>query len=305
MVVPVLMLLALFVLWAGRGGRAGLIADLAAEEAATAAAMGCEHGEEAACEDLVGDVLSARPGLDFLCVGGVRAEAGSDGLVEEKWVRFDAVGDGGAAPEAAGVGLFGVGFVCETDGAVAPLRGMFPTVAFRGRGSEVAIEQGPPKVKVSDTVNFEGEDLVFELVLDSPAVRDVTLYYSVTGADGDTVGGVECVDLSGVDFVQPNPPSVVVSQGDTTATITVVTCEDVLREDDNEVVELVFDLDLVPPLDPDWPEGPRVIAFDDHRGDGKIVDDDGPPTLDVVARKVREGSGWPLEFEVEMGPGRA
>ena len=37
--VPVLMLLVIFVLWAGRGGRAGLITDLAAGEAATVAAL--------------------------------------------------------------------------------------------------------------------------------------------------------------------------------------------------------------------------------------------------------------------------
>ena len=39
LVLPVLMLLVVFVLWAGRGGRAGLVTDLAAGEAATVAAL--------------------------------------------------------------------------------------------------------------------------------------------------------------------------------------------------------------------------------------------------------------------------
>ena len=46
LLVPVLVLLTVFVLWAGRGGRAALTADLAAEEAATAAALCCEEDRE-------------------------------------------------------------------------------------------------------------------------------------------------------------------------------------------------------------------------------------------------------------------
>ena len=96
MLVPVLVLLTVFVLWAGRGGRAALTADLAAEEAATAAALCCE--EDAAGEPdrelLVEEMLAARPGLEFLCVGGARPEAPADGggpdeFVRERWLDFE------------------------------------------------------------------------------------------------------------------------------------------------------------------------------------------------------------------------
>ena len=76
LVAPVLVLLVVFVLWAGRSGRAGLVSDLAAEEAAVVASVCCDDGEggggPAAREAVVADVLSARPGLDFLCIGGAR-----------------------------------------------------------------------------------------------------------------------------------------------------------------------------------------------------------------------------------------
>ena len=67
---PLLVLLVLFVLWAGRAGRAGLVADLAAEEAAAAAALCCEEGDVEGRERVVAELLEARPGLDFLCIGG-------------------------------------------------------------------------------------------------------------------------------------------------------------------------------------------------------------------------------------------
>ena len=261
LVVPVLMLLVLFVLWAGRGGRAGLIADLAAEEAATVAALGCEQGADRACEDLVGDVLSTRPGLDFLCIGGARPE-GPDGLVQHRWMRFEAAAAGVPRPEAAGVGLFGVAFACETDGAVAPLRGVFPTVTFRGRGSEVAIEQGPPDVGISDAEATEGDDLVFTLSLDSPAVRDVTLVFSIVAVTVHTSEGT-CSVSGAEDYEQPSlltPLTVFVGQGAVEATITVPTCPDSVHEAD-EVIRLTLNLDSVPPAgsaQPGRSQGDRV-----------------------------------------------
>ena len=154
LLVPVMMLLALFVLWAGRGGRVALITDLAAEEAATAAALACEEGKPG-CEDLVADILAARPGLGFLCIGGPRPVPGRDGLLDTQWLGRDDLSVDPVDTEVSGVGVLDVGFVCETDGAVAPLRGVFPTVTFRGQASEVAILQGPPKVGIEDVEVLE------------------------------------------------------------------------------------------------------------------------------------------------------
>ena len=144
LLVPVLVLLTVFVLWAGRGGRAALTADLAAEEAATVAALCCEEDEAGAAdrEALVEDMLEARPGLGFLCIGGPRPNAGggSDKFLSEHWLEFEPGRDTG------GVGVLGVQFLCESDGAVAPLRGLFPTVTFHGQAAEVV--QREPRLVV-------------------------------------------------------------------------------------------------------------------------------------------------------------
>ena len=129
------MLLMLLVLWAGRAGRAGLVADLAAEEAAVAAGVACAAGQpsriapqhqDACAEAVAAEVLSSRPGLSDLCIGGPRP--------------LPSVGT--AAADEGLVTLQGpvvvVAVACDTDGAVAPLRGLFPTVQFQGHATYVA-----------------------------------------------------------------------------------------------------------------------------------------------------------------------
>ncbi len=142
LVVPVLVLLTVFVLWAGRAGRARLVADLAAGEAAAAAALCCEDGPNgaAARELLVENLLAARPSLEFLCIGGVSPTApdqGSGGpeYVQEHWVDFAP----SAGADADGMGVLVVRFQCETDGALAPLAGVFPIITVHGQATEVVI----------------------------------------------------------------------------------------------------------------------------------------------------------------------
>ncbi len=149
---PVLIFLVMFVLWAGRSGRVALVTDLAASEAAVVAALACEPrpDKEECREQVVQDVLRTRPGLDFLCIDGPRAQAlgGSGEFVDEAWLQpnLDGVPEFKVpiAGAARGVGVLGVRFACETDGAVAPLRGLLPTVNFMGQASEVVI--GPPTI---------------------------------------------------------------------------------------------------------------------------------------------------------------
>lgn len=174
------MLLVVFVLWAGRGGQAVLVADLAAGEAAVAAAVCCEDGPSAASEreEVVSQVLSARPNLDFLCIGGVRPAA-DDGFVDEAWLeRFADEVPG----RASGVGVIGVRLKCETDGAVAPLRGIFPTVSFYGQAAEVVAI--PPRLLISiadakEAVSEGGPDdsnkLVFEIRFSAPNTQRVEI----------------------------------------------------------------------------------------------------------------------------------
>ncbi len=299
LLVPVLMLLALFVLWAGRGGRAALMTDLAAEEAATAAALTCEEDREAECEDLVTDVLSARPGLDFLCIGGPRPVPGETGILEEEWlVRDDLVPDPSsgvtaANTEVSGIGVLGVSFVCETDGAVAPLRGVFPTVEFRGQASEVAVLQGAPKAGVSGAVVVEGDladpgdppKLIFTLTLDAPATAEVVLPYTITGT-----GPNPATEVS--DYTLPAPSTVTIQVGNTGATIEVEVVRDDLFEAD-ETLELVLG----------EPPDPALLNLDQARRSaiGTIRDDDDPPTVTVSdAAPVTEGDGVQLTFQVGL-----
>ena len=302
LLVPVMMLLALFVLWAGRGGRAGLIADLAAEEAATAASLACERGQDRECEDLVADVVSARPGLDFLCIGGARP-IGDDPLVDSRWFHFgfdtpvlDPVT--GDPSEASGVGLFGVRFECETDGAVAPLQGVFPTVTFRGQAVEVAIQQGPPRVRIGSSTVTEGGQLVFVVSLDAPAAAVFVLAIDAITDMGDyTVGGSACTDTPQPDYERPALPMLVTfRQGDIEGTITIKTCDDLLHETDEQIQLTLID----PASDPDTPP---VVVINTSRGDhlatGTIEDNDSGPTITVDEPSKVESAGT-LQFTATL-----
>ena len=307
LVVPVLMLLALFVLWAGRGGRAALMADLAAEEAATAAAVACEDGDPAGCEGFVADVLSARPGMDFLCIGGPRRD-GDARLVERQELDFAAAGDGSSQlPQARGAAVVGVRFVCETDGAVAPLQGVFPTVVFRGQATEVAIRQGAPRAGISDAEVTEGAvdsdnnpvPLVFTVTLDTPAVGDVEFEYKVapvtdhTGEPGD---------------YRPDAyRRVTILDGNIRAEIRVPVVDDDLHE---AIETLELTLEVVDPT-PDIDDDPLPAVFKDGEASatavGTILDDDPAPGLTVSdagfePAPVREGGGGALVFTLTLGP---
>lgn len=234
---PLLILLVVFVLWAGRAGRAVLVADLAAGEAAVAAAVCCEDGPSAeaeqAREEVVEQVLRARPSLDFLCIGGVRPAADDGGFVDEAWrERFESE----FAGRASGVGVIGVRFECETDGAVAPLRGLFPTVSFYGQAAEVI--PIPPRLLISigNAIQMEGDDgdanqLVFAITLSAPNTQDVEIEYEKTG-------GTATADDHG-----PASGSVTIRAGEYSATAEIdITGDDV--NEPNETLEL--ELTLVP-----------------------------------------------------------
>ena len=182
---PALVLLILFVLWAGRGGRAGLVADLAAGEAAVVASLCCEDDPSASVDrnQVVADVLAARPGLDFLCVHGIEGAAFSGEYVDEAWMEsFEPQVEGAAR----GVGAIGVRFECETDGAVAPLRGLFPNVSFYGQATEVIAI--PPQPVLSFEFPTDGivedhpDNLKFKLDLLGILNQAVNIEYS-TGPD--------------------------------------------------------------------------------------------------------------------------
>lgn len=185
---PLLVLLVLFVLWAGRSARAGLVADLAAEEAAVAAAMCCDaeydaekdgpHADPELRRELMAEtVLGSRPGLDHLCIDGPVPDppTGSKdgGFVTETARSFYDTAE--AKGFVHGARVIEVHFRCETDGAVAPLRGLFPTVTMRGRASQVTVFADGTRIAVTPATAEEGRDLVFEITLNEPAAEDIVL----------------------------------------------------------------------------------------------------------------------------------
>ena len=298
LLVPVLVLLTVFVLWAGRGGQVALTADLAAEEAATAAALCCEEdsGGASGREALVEDVLEARPGLGFLCIGGPRPDAGgaSGGFLSEHWLKFEPGRDTG------GVGVLGVQFLCETDGAVAPLRGLFPTVTFHGQASEVVVREprfivgfDPTRVEV---VEGAGTGLVFTVVVEPALGEDVTLTYKVVDRDTTAEPG----DFESADFdLNSGVGTVTIPVNADSAQIALTLVDDDFFEGIEELVLELTGADLSSvQLD-----GDRIQAT------GLIKDNDPEPFLQIIEPypEVSEG-GVPgqdaseyLVFDVRVG----
>ena len=284
LLVPVLVLLTLFVLWAGRGGRVALTADLAAEEAATAAALCCEEGPpgEPDREAMAQEMLASRPGLEYLCVGGLRASAPPDGggtatqFVREQWVDF------GPGRTAGGVGVLGVQFECETDGAVAPLRGLFPTVTFQGQASEVVLRQPLlPSIGFGDTTfratEGPGAQLEFTVVFSGAVRPEVNVSYRISTATPSSATGGD--DYDDAPAKAPAVGVLNIPAGTDEATITVDLEDDELYEGTEtlilelyEVLDAVTNADLITGGVVDW-------ARDRQEATGQIEDDDPSPHL--------------------------
>ena len=298
--VPVLVLLTVFVLWAGRGGRAALTADLAAEEAVTAAALCCDEGDLAGGGDreaLVEDMLDARPGLGFLCIGGPRPNAGdgSEGFLSERWVEFE------PGREVGGVGVLGVQFLCESDGAVAPLRGLFPTVTFHGQAAEVVQREPrfiagfePTRVEVVEGTDSE---LVFTVRVQPAQSQEVTLSFEVdpaTTAGPEDFGGTDFAGLLGLSDAGVGTVVIPANAGSAQMPPLALVDDGFFEGDEQLVLRLT---------------GADVVLDDDRiRAVGVIKDNDPEPLLQIikVAAEVAEGGdGTPgseyLEFVVRVG----
>ncbi len=111
-------------------------------------------------------------------------------FVSEHWLDFEASED----VSSGGVGVLGVRFACETDGAVAPLRGLFPTVTFHGQAAEVVVRRPPPPgigFESSRFVATEGpgsRELVFTVTSLDPVTEDVVVSYQIVAGSTATGG---------------------------------------------------------------------------------------------------------------------
>ena len=313
---PALVLLVLFVLWAGRGGRAGLVADLAAGEAAVVASLCCEDGDDpdamAQRNQVVANVLAARPGLDFLCVHGIQGAAVGGEYVDEAWVaNFEPEVEGAAR----GVGAIGVRFECETDGAVAPLRGLFPNVSFFGQATEVIAIPPQPVLSITAAYNTEGHTtdpadnkLTFLFELSGPTNQAVDVYYQ-TQNSGTGPTHAKSTDYTAV----PTENMVSIPPLAVSTTVEI----DITRDDIYEGDE-TFELEWrIVPSNPCAANAPvlkdPLAPFADANNDcipddldfwkaqpatGTIHDDDPEPTLTVSPASATEGSA--VDFVVGL-----
>ncbi|MCY4293248.1 MAG: hypothetical protein OXC58_00130 [Acidimicrobiaceae bacterium] len=172
--VPALTALVLFVMWAAEGGRASLIADLAAEEAATAAAAACELDDPECLDSVAGEVLASRPGLAELCANGPEPSS----LVETNTDDGFAVRAGDAVS---------VGVLCRSEGSVAPVRGFTPAVNFYGQATHVVA--GPERNVTLDAPQavIEGDEIEFTIQVTPPPTTSLTLNLSLTQEGGFVV----------------------------------------------------------------------------------------------------------------------
>ena len=298
LLVPVLVLLTVFVLWAGRGGRVALSADLAAEEAAAAAALCCEEGDAGGPDRdvLVEDMLGARPGLEFLCVGGLRPEVpaeggvGPDGFVGENWLEFES----GSGARSGGVGVLGVQFSCETDGAVAPLRGLFPTVTFHGQASEVVIRRPPPPdIGFGSTVfraNEDDPELVFVITSPTPVPQDIQVDYVVSSSDPN------------LNYTLASPGSVTMLDGTNSVSISVGLTEGDTLYEGTETLSLALVLLTDPLTGNAVPATVAELDPDRITATGEVEDDDPAPYVFVssAASPCQVTEGDAVYFEVRL-----
>ncbi len=310
LLVPVLVLLTVFVLWAGRGGRAALTADLAAEEAATAAALCCEQNEGGGPDRdvLVEEMLEARPGLEFLCVGGLRPGApaddggGSHEFVQEEWVEFEPA----SGSSSGGVGVLGVQFGCRSDGAMAPLRGLFPTVDFTGQASEVIIRRPPPPdigfSRDSFTVVETAAALNFKVDIAAPVIQDILVVYQLDRAADPGLDYMLPAPPALPPPAPPAPPESVLLAGGTDSvdiSVTLVNEDDMVYEGTERLV-----LRLVGLVDPSTgdPLPDSVAELDDDRvtATGVVEDDDPPPYLFLHAPSCQVDEGESVTLEVRL-----
>ncbi|WP_419839583.1 hypothetical protein [Candidatus Poriferisodalis sp.] len=286
---PLLSLLVLFVVWAGRTGNAELGIELAAEEAAAAGVMAAESfclldpakpddplhesDERRTCvDDVVAQVLESHPAT-WACLGGARGAAKpADGSGEPLFVD-----------DASGAVIVRV--ECDSDVAVAPLQGLFPVVplsaeALQVRTGSVAVTAASPGTpadpsdtpvvpQVSVTAGggvTEGQDATFSVTA-SP-VPAASLAVSVT------------VSQSGDFGVTTGAYTFMVGTGGT-ARFIVATVGDGTDEPDGSVTVSL-----------DAPAADAGYTVSSTRGTATLVvaDDDGPPQV-VPQVSVTAGGG--------------
>ncbi len=139
--VPLLSLLVLFVVWAGRTGNTSLGLELAAEEAAVAGAMAAgacadsrqdDEPDAAAVAECVADADAVvalaleSHAATWACLGGARGAAAPSAGDTPRFVEID---------EASGAAMVRV--ECDSDVAVAPLQGLFPVVPLSAEALHV------------------------------------------------------------------------------------------------------------------------------------------------------------------------
>ena len=197
------------------------------------------------------------------------------------------------------MGVLGVQFLCESDGAVAPLRGLFPTVTFHGQAAEVVQREPrfivgffPTLVEVAEG----GSDTVlgFTVVVEPALGEEVTLAYGVdwdltTVEPEDFVGNPDLAVLLGLDSSGFGTVVIPAGEGSVEVVLPMVVDDGFFEGDERFVLELTG-ADL-----------PDVVLDEDRRiWTGVVGDNDPRPYLQIVGAPLVVEGGT-LEFVVRVG----
>ena len=184
----------------------------------------------------------------------------------------------GSGGGTVGVDVFGDGLDEADETVVVTLSNPTNALLGDGSGTGTILDDDGPSLSVSDELTTEGNNLLFDITLDSPSQQDVEVTWQTS--PGTATAGTDYTTNSG---------TVLIGAGAVQTVVQVATIEDAT----DEVSETV-DVTLSDPVE---------ATLDDSVGTGTILDDDGP-SLSISNESKSEGwsgtSPNELTFDVAL-----
>ena len=204
-----------------------------------------------------------------------------------KWYRTP---DGGSETEISGAASATYTVVEADLGATLTAKaswtdkGEFENTLSSAATSAVAAAAALPTLSIADAKATEGSDVTFTVTLSDAATEEVTATWMASIESGDTA--VAADDLGST------TGTLTIAAGVTTATVTVATAQDSTDED-----EETFTVTLSSPSS-------NAQLATDPTAEGRIVDDDAPPSLSVDDATAPEGRDVNFPVRLSAASGR-
>ena len=145
-----------------------------------------------------------------------------------------------------------------------------PTNATLGIATAIGTindDDADPTLTVADVTSVEGDNLVFNVVIDAVSSRDVSVDYGVTGGTA----------IAGTDYTVLADGTATIVAGSTSTQFTIATANDALDEADEETIELTL-------------SNVDNATLGNSTVTGRIEDNDLPPSINLAAQEVSEGN---------------